>query len=62
MSLALEDGEGEALLSSLILDRAETLGREVEIREVVRATAPKTRNTLQGWAGHHLLSTSRVVL
>jgi len=36
MSLALEDGEGEALLSSLILDRAEMPGREVEIREVVQ--------------------------
>jgi len=36
MSLALEDGEGEALLLSLILDRAETPGREVKIREVVQ--------------------------
>ena len=35
MLLALEDGEGEALLSSLIPDRAEMPGREVEIREVV---------------------------
>jgi len=29
MSLALEDGEGEALLLSLILDRAETPGRRL---------------------------------
>ena len=36
MSLALEDGEGDALLLSLIPDRAETPGREVEIREVIQ--------------------------
>ena len=34
--LALEDGEGEALLLSLIPDRAEMPGREVKIREVIQ--------------------------
>ena len=41
MSLALEDGEGEALLLSLILDRTEMPGREVEIREVVQMEEEK---------------------
>ena len=35
MSLGIGEEEGDAILSSLIPDRPETPGREVEIREVV---------------------------